>query len=44
MWDPSATGHWWSWIVPTADARAMSRDVFYEMVAWPYYRMRGWVG
>jgi len=44
MWDPSATGHWWSWIVPTVDARAVSRDVFYEMVAWPYYRMRGWVG
>jgi uncharacterized SAM-binding protein YcdF (DUF218 family) len=44
MWDPSETGHWWSWIVPTAQARVVSRDVFYELAAWPYYWMHGWVG
>jgi uncharacterized SAM-binding protein YcdF (DUF218 family) len=35
---------WWDWIVPSTAARAVSRDVIYELMAWPYYRVRGWVG
>jgi len=42
MWAPEET-HWWSWLLPTTEARAVSRDVIYELMAWPYYRMRGWV-
>jgi uncharacterized SAM-binding protein YcdF (DUF218 family) len=43
LWAPSATDHWWSWVLPSSEARAVSRDVFYEWMAWPYYRVRGWV-
>jgi uncharacterized SAM-binding protein YcdF (DUF218 family) len=43
MWSPSESAHWWSWIVPSSQARVVSRDVLYELVAWPYYRIRGWV-
>ena len=43
MWSPSESSHWWSWLVPSSQARVVSRDVLYELVAWPYYRMRGWV-
>jgi uncharacterized SAM-binding protein YcdF (DUF218 family) len=43
MWAPRHTAHWWSWIVPSTEARAVSRDVVYEVMAWPYYRMRGWI-
>ena len=43
MWSPSETSHWWSWLVPSSQARVVSRDVLYELIAWPYYRMRGWV-
>jgi uncharacterized SAM-binding protein YcdF (DUF218 family) len=43
LWEPSDEPHWYSWVVPTTEARAVSRDVFYELVAWPYYRARGWV-
>jgi len=43
MWSPSDRSHWWSWLVPSSQARVVSRDVLYELVAWPYYRMRGWV-
>lgn len=35
---------WWHWLIPSTAARAVSRDVVYELMAWPYYRMRGWVG
>lgn len=35
---------WWHWLVPSTAARAVSRDVVYEFMAWPYYRLRGWVG
>jgi uncharacterized SAM-binding protein YcdF (DUF218 family) len=35
---------WWEWIMPSTAARAVSRDVIYELMAWPYYRVRGWVG
>ena len=35
---------WWDWLVPSTAARAVSRDVIYELMAWPYYRARGWVG
>jgi uncharacterized SAM-binding protein YcdF (DUF218 family) len=43
VWSPSETSHWWSWLAPSASARAVSRDVVYELMAWPYYRLRGWV-
>ena len=43
MWSPAATSHWWSWLVPSSQARVVSRDVLYELIAWPYYRLRGWV-
>ena len=42
-WSPAANGKWWDWIVPSTSARAVSRDVIYELMAWPYYRMRGWL-
>lgn len=42
-WKPAANGHWWEWIAPSSQARAVSRDVVYELMAWPYYRMRGWL-
>jgi uncharacterized SAM-binding protein YcdF (DUF218 family) len=44
LWAPAKTPHWWSWLVPSSEARAVSRDVVYEWMAWPYYRVRGWVG
>lgn len=34
----------WHWLIPSTAARAVSRDVIYELMAWPYYRLRGWVG
>jgi uncharacterized SAM-binding protein YcdF (DUF218 family) len=43
MWAPSRTPHRWWWIVPSSEARAVSRDVVYELMAWPYYRLRGWI-
>jgi hypothetical protein len=43
MWAPTMDKHWWSWVAPSTPARAVSRDVFYELIAWPYYRLRGWV-
>jgi uncharacterized SAM-binding protein YcdF (DUF218 family) len=43
MWSPTAVAHWWLWLVPSTQARAVSRDVVYELMAWPYYRLRGWV-
>jgi uncharacterized SAM-binding protein YcdF (DUF218 family) len=43
MWAPSETSHWWSWWLPSGQARLVSRDVLYEVIAWPYYRLRGWV-
>lgn len=42
-WTPAENGRWWEWIVPSSAARAVSRDVIYELMAWPYYRMRGWL-
>ena len=42
-WTPGKDGGWWEWIVPSSQARAVSRDVIYEFMAWPYYRMRGWL-
>ena len=44
LWSPSETSHWWSGLVPASQARVVSRDVLYELIAWPYYRMRGWIG
>ena len=43
LWSPKTTAHWWLWMVPSTQARAVSRDVVYELMAWPYYRLRGWV-
>ena len=43
LWSPGTTAHWWLWLVPSTQARAVSRDVVYELMAWPYYRLRGWV-
>ena len=36
--------HWWSRLIPSSQARTVSRDVLYEVIAAPYYRVRGWVG
>jgi len=43
-WSLGDDAHWWEWLMPSTSARAVSRDVIYELIAWPYYRMRGWVG
>ena len=43
-WSLGQGARWWEWIVPSTTARAVSRDVIYELIAWPYYRVRGWVG
>lgn len=43
LWAPSLNTGWWPWLVPSNQARAVSRDVLYELMAWPYYRIRGWV-
>ena len=43
-WSLGDGARWWQWLVPSTDARAVSRDVIYELIAWPYYRMRGWIG
>ncbi|MCU1383998.1 MAG: elyC [Acidobacteria bacterium] len=43
LWSPETTAHWWLWLAPSTEARAVSRDVVYESIAWPYYRLRGWV-
>ena len=42
-WTPANRGNRWKWVVPSSQARAVSRDVIYEWLAWPYYRMRGWL-
>jgi len=42
-WTIGEAAPWWQWLVPSTAARAVSRDVIYEMLAWPYYRVRGWV-
>jgi len=44
LWGLDATQPWWRWLIPSTAARAVSRDVIYELIAWPYYRLRGWVG
>jgi uncharacterized SAM-binding protein YcdF (DUF218 family) len=43
LWDPTGRGGRWLWLVPSSEARAVSRDVFYEAFAWIYYRAHGWV-
>jgi uncharacterized SAM-binding protein YcdF (DUF218 family) len=42
-WTMGDSAKWWEWLVPSTAARAVSRDVIYELIAWPYYRIRGWV-
>jgi uncharacterized SAM-binding protein YcdF (DUF218 family) len=44
LWTIGDGAPWWEWLIPSAVARAVSRDVIYELMAWPYYRMRGWLG
>jgi uncharacterized SAM-binding protein YcdF (DUF218 family) len=44
LWTLEKTARWWEWLIPSTVARAVSRDVIYELLAWPYYRLRGWVG
>lgn len=44
LWTLDDTARWWDWLKPSTVARAVSRDVIYELMAWPYYRLRGWVG
>jgi len=44
LWGIDATEPWWHWLIPSTVARSVSRDVIYELMAWPYYRLRGWVG
>jgi uncharacterized SAM-binding protein YcdF (DUF218 family) len=44
MWRIDDSAPKWHWLIPSTTARAVSRDVIYELIAWPYYRMRGWVG
>jgi uncharacterized SAM-binding protein YcdF (DUF218 family) len=43
-WSLGGDARWWEWLMPSTSARAVSRDVIYELMAWPYYRVRGWVG
>jgi uncharacterized SAM-binding protein YcdF (DUF218 family) len=43
-WTLGDSASWWQWLLPSTAARAVSRDVIYEIFAWPYYRLRGWVG
>lgn len=43
LWTLGETTRWWHWLMPSSVARAISRDVVYEWMAWPYYRMRGWI-
>jgi len=43
-WTLGDEARWWEWLMPSTAARAVSRDVIYELMAWPYYRVRGWVG
>jgi uncharacterized SAM-binding protein YcdF (DUF218 family) len=44
LWSLDDASPWWRWLMPSTVARAVSRDVIYELMAWPYYRVRGWVG
>ncbi len=44
LWGIDTSEPWWRWLIPSTVARAVSRDVIYELMAWPYYRLRGWVG
>ena len=44
LWSIGDAEPWWHWLIPSTVARSVSRDVVYELIAWPYYRMRGWVG
>ena len=39
LWGIDATQPWWHWLIPSTAARAVSRDVIYELMAWPYYRL-----
>jgi uncharacterized SAM-binding protein YcdF (DUF218 family) len=43
LWTIGDAEPWWHWLIPSTVARAVSRDVIYELMAWPYYRLRGWV-
>ena len=43
MWSSAAMTRWWLWLVPSTQARGVSQDVMYEAMAWPYYRLRGWL-
>ena len=43
LWTIGDGEPWWHWLIPSTVARAVSRDVIYELMAWPYYRVRGWV-
>ena len=43
-WSLGNDARWWESILPSTSARAVSRDVIYELIAWPSYRLRGWVG
>jgi uncharacterized SAM-binding protein YcdF (DUF218 family) len=43
LWSLDDSAPWWHWLIPSTVARAVSRDVIYELMAWPYYRVRGWV-
>jgi uncharacterized SAM-binding protein YcdF (DUF218 family) len=40
----AGAAHWWALLIPSSQARTVSRDVLYEVIASPYYRVRGWVG
>jgi len=42
LWASSGQAHWWLWMIPSSEARAVSRDVMYELFASIYYRARGW--
>ena len=44
MWMIDEAAPKWHWLIPSTAARSVSRDVIYELMAWPYYRLRGWVG
>jgi uncharacterized SAM-binding protein YcdF (DUF218 family) len=43
LWTLDDNAPWWKWVVPSTVARAVTRDVVYELMAWPYYKARGWV-
>ena len=44
LWPRSSHSlNWWRWLIPSSQARTVSRDVLYEAAAWPYYRSQGWL-